>query len=384
LKEKNTLDNELIVEYIKQILDALSFIHSKRLVHRDIKPDNILLNKDGTLVKVSDFGISKDLDYSSSDSIQGAFLYMSPEQLTDPSKVDHRSDFYSLAVVIYQLKTGEIPFLGTITNIIDGKRFKSLPKTNSFLDPIIQKASKKNPAERYSNANEFKHDLVKLYEKSSKRSSSSFYWVYVLILISFLSYVFKDDILSAYQSINQTEKMKNSSVNNVQKINTIELKNQIWMVDNLTVKRFKYGTPIFEALNKEDWDRACKNRRPAYCHVDNDPSNDAKYGLLYNWYAVTDSICPDGYEIPKKEDFDILASEHDFSSLPNEFRSILPGYRSTDGYYLEFNNGLIMWSKNEKYGGCVYALKIFKTIDQITIGEQKPSDCYSIRCIKKR
>jgi serine/threonine protein kinase len=369
---------------MKQTLDALSFIHSKRLVHRDIKPDNILLNRDGSLVKVSDFGISKDLDYSSSDSIQGAFLYMSPEQLTDPSKVDHRSDFYSLAVVIYQLKTGQIPFSGTITNIIDGKRFKSIPKTNSFLDPIIQKASKKNPDERYSNADEFKLDLMKSFEKSRKKSSASYYWLFALIAISFLVYVNKDNIFSKNQNVPQNQESNNSSDNNAPQINTVELKNQTWMADNLNVKEFRDGTPIFEALNKEDWDRACRDKKPAFCHVDNNPSNDSKYGLLYNWYAVVDSICPNGFELPTDNDFKILSSEYSFSSLVNEFKSVLPGYRSTDGYYIDFNNGLILWSKNEKYSGCVYTLKVFNTNEQITIGEQKPSDGYSIRCIKKR
>jgi serine/threonine protein kinase len=381
LQENKVLDEEIIIEYLKQILDALSFIHSKRLVHRDIKPDNILLNKDYSFVKVSDFGISKDLDYSSSDTIQGAFSYMSPEQLTDPSKVDHRSDFYSLAVVIYQLKTGEIPFSGTITNIIDGKRFKSIPKTNSFLDPIIQKASKKNPIERYSNADEFKFDLVNAYEKSRKKSNSTYLWIYVILVLScFLFYIFKDDFLSLEVKTNKKEEIKIDKPT----INTINLIDQTWMAENLKVKEFKNGSPIKETLSKVEWDFACRNQIPAYCHLYNDPSNDEKYGLLYNWYAAKDSICPDGFKIPTKSDFDKLISNYDFPKLNSQFNIVFPGYKGDENNFHEFNNGLFLWSKDEKYKGCVYTLKVFKSDNKgaIKLGEQKPSDGYSIRGIK--
>lgn len=384
LNEKTVLNNDTIVEYINQILDGLSFIHSKRLVHRDLKPDNILLNKDESLVKISDFGISKDLDYSTSDSIQGTFLYMSPEQLTDPTHIDYRSDFYSLAIIIFQLKIGVIPFAGSITNIIDGKRFKSIPKTNSFLDPIIQKASKKNPNERYENADEFKFDLLKAYEKSKKKNNSVYYLLYTILIIFSLLLVFRKVIFSSNEPSHKTEEINKVDNSDKSTLRTINLIEQTWMIENLKVKEFRNGTPIKEVHNKEQWDEACKNKIPAFCHVYDEPSNDEKYGLLYNWYAAKDSICPEGFVIPTKEDFEKLLTNYDFSSLLSQFKNVYPGYRnSDDGYFPNFNNGLIIWSKSEKYSGCVYTLRVFKTTEKINLGELKPTDGFSIRCIKK-
>jgi serine/threonine protein kinase len=388
LKEKRVIEDEIIVEYLKQILDGLSFIHSKRLVHRDIKPDNILLNKDCSLVKISDFGISKDLDYSSSDSIQGAFLYMSPEQLTNPNGVDHRSDFYSLAILMFQLKTGLIPFYGSITSIIDGKRFNNIPKTKTFLDPIIQKASKKNPNDRYQSAEEFKHALEIAYQKSTKPKIPIALWALAILSISVILFTWgpndnkKDNnLLKSYE----TDRPKSDTI---QTFETITLGDQIWMTENLGTKVFRNGDSIREAKNKDEWDLLCKEKKPAYCHAYNDPSNDEKYGLLYNWYAVSDSICPYGFEIPDKLDFDLLMSNYSYSEIVNNFNIIFSGWRGDDGYYRDFNSGMFLWSKeeNKSLKGCIYTLKVFKSDNDgvIKLGEQKPTDGYSIRCIKKR
>jgi uncharacterized protein (TIGR02145 family) len=391
LDEYQVLDDEIVMEYLMQILDALSFIHSKRLVHRDIKPDNILLNKDYSLVKVSDFGISKDQDYSSSNTIQGTYLYMSPEQLTGSVNVDHRSDFYSLAVVIYQLKTGEIPFNGSITNILDGKRFKSIPKTKSFFDPIIQKASKKNPNERFSSAEEFKRDLIRAYEKSKKKRKSYIYWILILVFLILVFYrqsEIQNNLSLEEKSIPDINYKKTNidSQKSDDKIKTVRFDNQIWMVDNLKSKVFQNNNQILEAHNKIEWDNACKNKIPAYCHVDDNAANDEKYGLLYNWYAAKDeSICPKGFRIPNKDDFDKLMSNYSYLSLVKTMNLSFAGWRGSDGYYNDFNSVSVLWSSIEKYPGCIFTLKFFKANGNgvLKIGEQAPSDGYSIKCLKK-
>jgi serine/threonine protein kinase len=383
LKELGALDDDIIFEYVKQILDALSFIHSKRLVHRDIKPDNILLSKDCSKLKVSDFGISKDLDYSTSDSIQGAFLYMSPEQLTDPSKVDHRSDFYSLAIVIYQLKTGKLPFSGTITNIIDGKRFKTIPKTNSFLDPIILKASKKNPKERFANAKEFKNELIRVHQKKYKQKNGKLiYWFYVLVLIAILGYNFKDSLLKSFLNLNEKKKIIQTKSPITEDL--IKTDSLIWMKNNLNVTRFRNGDSIFEAKTKEDWKNAGLKKIPAFCYIKENGKILHEKGVLYNWYALKDGrlLCPEGFRLPKKEDWENFFKCNREKNILDEFNSFYSGYKNSDGYSVDFGKTSVYWTNTEKYKGCEYAVIVSKNNKTIKLGEQKPSSGFLIRCVK--
>ena len=92
---------------------------------------------------------------------------------------------------------------------------------------------------------------------------------------------------------------------------TVTIGAQVWMTKNLDVATFRNGDPIPQAKTNEEWEKAGENKQPAWCYYDNDPANAAKYGKLYNWYAVIDSrgLAPVGYHIPtdaewtKLEDF---------------------------------------------------------------------------------
>jgi len=81
---------------------------------------------------------------------------------------------------------------------------------------------------------------------------------------------------------------------------TVTIGTQVWMTKNLDVSTFRNGDPIPEAKTNEEWKKAGENKQPAWCYYDNDPANGAKYGKLYNWYAVIDSrgLAPVGYHIP--------------------------------------------------------------------------------------
>ena len=81
---------------------------------------------------------------------------------------------------------------------------------------------------------------------------------------------------------------------------TITIGTQVWMTKNLDVATFRNGDPIPQAKTNEEWEKAGENQQPAWCYYDNDPANGAKYGKLYNWYAVNDSrgLAPVGYHIP--------------------------------------------------------------------------------------
>jgi uncharacterized protein (TIGR02145 family) len=93
-----------------------------------------------------------------------------------------------------------------------------------------------------------------------------------------------------------------------QTANEVQIGTQIWMTKNLDVSKFRNGDPIPEAKTEEEWEMAGENRQPAWCYYDNDPANGAKYGKLYNWYAVNDDrgLAPEGYYIPVMKDWAIL------------------------------------------------------------------------------
>jgi uncharacterized protein (TIGR02145 family) len=89
---------------------------------------------------------------------------------------------------------------------------------------------------------------------------------------------------------------------------TLEIGGQRWSGENLNVKVFNNGDKIPQAKTKEEWVNASKNGQPAWCYLNNDPANGEKYGILYNWYAVTDprGIAPEGWRLPTKEDVEEL------------------------------------------------------------------------------
>jgi len=96
---------------------------------------------------------------------------------------------------------------------------------------------------------------------------------------------------------------------------TVTIGNQVWMTKNLDVSTFRNGDPIPQAKTATEWEAAGENKQPAWCYYDNDPANGAKYGKLYNWYAVNDlrGLAPAGYHIPSDVEWtqltDFLGSE---------------------------------------------------------------------------
>jgi uncharacterized protein (TIGR02145 family) len=90
---------------------------------------------------------------------------------------------------------------------------------------------------------------------------------------------------------------------------SVKIGTQTWMVENLNVSTFRNGDPIPEAKTNEEWEKAGKNKQPAWCYYDNDPKNGAKYGKLYNWYAVSDprGLPPAGWHVPSNNEWTILS-----------------------------------------------------------------------------
>ncbi|HET8893867.1 MAG TPA: Stk1 family PASTA domain-containing Ser/Thr kinase [Gaiellaceae bacterium] len=158
------------IEYARQILQALRFAHLKGIVHRDIKPHNVLVDGDGRL-KVTDFGIARagTSQMTEAGSIVGTAQYLSPEQARG-SGVDQRSDVYSLGVVLYELLTGDVPFSGDTPVEIAMKHLSQTPEPPSALRPevphdldlVVMRALAKNPDDRYQSAEEMEADLARV------------------------------------------------------------------------------------------------------------------------------------------------------------------------------------------------------------------------------
>jgi hypothetical protein len=143
---------------VGQVCDALEYAHAEGVVHRDVKPENILLDRRGR-VKVADFGLAKlaggpraEWTLTGSRQVVGTLDYMAPEQRTRPQEVDHRADVYSVGVVLYELLTGELP-LG---------RFAP-PSQQAPVDPrlddVVFRALERDPGRRYQRVSEIRRDV---------------------------------------------------------------------------------------------------------------------------------------------------------------------------------------------------------------------------------
>ncbi|MET0388980.1 MAG: serine/threonine-protein kinase, partial [Polyangiales bacterium] len=179
LERVGRLDEPVALALIDQVADAVRAAHDLGVVHRDLKPENIYLTRRGSddevVVKVLDFGIAKLMHgpgQSESSTSPGAVLgtpqYMSPEQCQGDVHLDHRSDVYSLGVVLYRMLTGTVPFTGdTIVQILSG-HISDLPTPPRALRPeitlrteaAILKALEKAPEDRFADMHSMRKALT--------------------------------------------------------------------------------------------------------------------------------------------------------------------------------------------------------------------------------
>lgn len=177
IQKKSPLDLHEVIRIMDQILSAMTLAHKHNVIHRDLKPQNVLMDKKGN-IKIADFGIAVALNQSSitqTNSAMGSVHYMSPEQ-TRGGLVTKQSDIYSLGIILYELITGKVPFNGDTPVAIALKHAqepipsirKKDPKVPQALENVVLKATAKDPRDRYASAQGMKADLDTSLDPSRK------------------------------------------------------------------------------------------------------------------------------------------------------------------------------------------------------------------------
>ncbi len=169
MEKKGALSSAEALHFIKQILKGLSHAHERGIVHRDVKPHNIILLKDGT-IKITDFGIARLTKFDTqtiSDMTIGSVHYISPEQASG-DRTDERSDIYSVGIILYEMLTGKLPFEADTAVAVALMQVQAQPDLPSEirsdlaqgLEDIILKAIMKDPALRYQSAGSILADIA--------------------------------------------------------------------------------------------------------------------------------------------------------------------------------------------------------------------------------
>ncbi len=184
IEQQGKLTYKETVHFTTQILKAMQHAHDKGIVHRDIKPQNIMLLHNGT-IKVTDFGIarfSRSETKTMTGQAIGSVHYISPEQARGET-TDERADIYSVGVMLYEMMTGQVPFqsdnavsVAIMQLQADAKKPTELnPDIPPALEEITMKAMKKNPAERYSSASEMLADFKMFRDNPNVRFNYEFF-----------------------------------------------------------------------------------------------------------------------------------------------------------------------------------------------------------------
>src|SRR5579883_975806 len=174
LKSSKVLSPERAADIGASVAAALGYAHKNKVIHRDVKPGNVLITDEGQ-VKVTDFGIARALNTEESltqtGAVMGTATYFSPEQ-AEGAGVDARSDIYSLGVVLFEMVTGRPPFMGESPVAVASKHVREdvpaprsiNPAVPSDLEAVILKCLAKSPDYRYATAEDLRVDLLRFRE----------------------------------------------------------------------------------------------------------------------------------------------------------------------------------------------------------------------------
>jgi len=194
---------------------------------------------------------------------------------------------------------------------------------------------------------------------------------------------------------------------------TVTIGTQVWMTKNLNVSTFRNGDPIPQAKTNEEWEKAGENEQPAWCYYDNDPANGAKYGKLYNWYAVNDSrgLAPVGYHIPTDAEWSTFINYLDpnadggnnnntaggkmkstgtqYWQSPNTdatnesgFSGLPGGDRGYDGAFYPIGSNGGWWSSTEDGSFSAWSRLLYYDVGDVGRGYGYKRSGFSVRCLR--
>lgn len=449
IRRQGKLSEDEIVRIFEQVLQGFEYAHSKGVVHRDIKPSNIFLLPNGQ-VKLLDFGIAKLFDNGGEMTQTGTQLgtpvYMSPEQVNAEKNIDHRSDIYSLGVTLFYALSGKAPYDSTTSSqfaIFKKIVEEPLPSLEGprWLVAMVHKACQKDRNHRYASCSAWAMALRQRHTDAEttvitdtdktvieptpkqpeirepepapkveppvppKKRGTGLYigiglGVLLLVGLAFWLGSRKTNVVDA-----KKEEGKEAAPTVGEEANPeVTIGQQVWMTKNLDVSTFRNGDPIPQAKTDEEWVKAGENQQPAWCYYENDPANGAKYGKLYNWYAVNDKrgLAPEGYHVPTDAEWTQLtdylglgldvagkkmkstsgwiengngSNESGFNGLPGGGRDHIGSfrYRGSIGYW---------WSASELNTGNAYARSLNHDGDYLPRGGDNKDGGFSVRCLR--
>ena len=175
LKRRGSLTITEVIDIMSQVTDGMAHAHDSYIIHRDIKPQNIMILDNG-MIKITDFGIAMALNstqLTQTNSVMGSVHYLPPEQAAGKGSTI-RSDIYSMGILMYELLTGQVPYKGDNAVEIALKHLKEplpsirkiLPELPQSIENIILKATAKNPQNRYKDAREIHQDIITALDES--------------------------------------------------------------------------------------------------------------------------------------------------------------------------------------------------------------------------
>ena len=197
IRTKGNLQEKEALSIFKDILQGLNLAHDKGIIHRDVKPSNILIDKSGR-ARIMDFGIAVMVGgqrLTATGTTVGSPCYMSPEQIIHPQNIDHRSDVYSAGIVLYEMLVGDVPFDAETDYAVQNQQVNTPtpdpcqrnPEISPELAQIILKAMDKAPDKRFQGCAEFL-DSIKAYESGKEKTTEDHrkwpLWVLVAIAIA--------------------------------------------------------------------------------------------------------------------------------------------------------------------------------------------------------
>lgn len=184
LKRRGSLTITEVIDIMSQLTDGMAHAHDSYIIHRDIKPQNIMILDNG-MIKITDFGIAMALNstqLTQTNSVMGSVHYLPPEQAAGRGSTI-RSDIYSMGILMYELLTGSVPYKGDNAVEIALKHLKEplpsirekLPELPQSIENIILKATAKNPQNRYKDAREMHQDIITAMDESRINESKYVY-----------------------------------------------------------------------------------------------------------------------------------------------------------------------------------------------------------------